>query len=429
MRGQGRGCWLGPVSPTDPRLSSDVVVRAYGEEDAARFAHVDEVAFGYTMDDADASIENAVMEHDRSLVAEIGGEHVGNLSAYSMRVSVPGGASVPAGGATWVGVVPTATRRGVARALMSRHLDDVAARGEPLAVLWASEPGIYGRFGYGTAAWAYPLELPTGTSLHRAPNDPSVTTRLATPAEALPLLNPVYEAERRRRPGIPARDERWWRRAQHDPVSRRGGGSELRYLLAEDADGLRGYAAFQTRGTWDDVGVPTGQVRVREVLSLDPAARAALWAVLLRHDLMASVFWWNAPCDDPIFEWTPVRGAVKTRRDTLFARLVDLPAALSARRYACAVDVVLSVDDTLVPANTGTWRLRAGVDGHASVVRTDDPADIVLDVRDLGSAYLGSTSLASLAEAGVVAALDARALVVTSAAFAHAPVAWCPQVF
>jgi predicted acetyltransferase len=417
------------VSPTTPHPSPEVVVRPFRGGDEDRFRLVDEMAFGYTAEDEDAAVEDLVMEHDRSLVAEIAGEHVGNLSAYSLHVSVPGGASVRAGGATWVGVVPTATRRGVATALMARHLDDVAARGEPLAVLWASEQGIYGRFGYGIGCWAYPLELPTRTALHRAPHDPSVTTRFASPAEALPLLDAVFEAERSRRPGIPSRDARWWARAQHDPVARREGGSELRYLLAEDASGLRAYASFQTRGTWGEGGVFTGQVRLREVLALDAPARAALWQVLLHHDLMVSVHWWNAPCDDPILQWAPVRGAVKSLRDSLFVRLVDLPAALRARTYAGAIDVVLGVDDTLVPANAGAWRLRAGADGVATVERTDDVADLALDVRDLGATYLGSTSLVSLAAAGTVTARDERTLVTVSAAFSHAPVAWCPQVF
>ena len=66
---------------------------------------------------------------------------------------MPGPDLLPAAGVTWVSVLPTYRRRGVVSSLMHRQLADVAARGEPLAVLWASESAIYSRFGYGRASW------------------------------------------------------------------------------------------------------------------------------------------------------------------------------------------------------------------------------------------------------------------------------------
>src|SRR5881398_3207727 len=81
------------------------------------------------------------------------GEIVGGAGAFPFQLSVPGGA-LPCGGTTVVGVAPTHRRRGVLRGMMRAHLDDVHERGEPIAALWASEETIYGRFGYGTAAFA-----------------------------------------------------------------------------------------------------------------------------------------------------------------------------------------------------------------------------------------------------------------------------------
>jgi hypothetical protein len=46
--------------------------------------------------------------------------------------------------------------------------------------------------------------------------------------------------------------------------------------------------------------------------------------------------------------------------------------------------------------------VRAGAWQHAEVSRTDADADLVLDIRELGAAHLGSTSLAGLALAGLV---------------------------
>ena len=45
--------------------------------------------------------------------------------------------------------------------MMRAQLDDVHERGEPMALLWASEETIYGRFGYGMASVAGEIELPT----------------------------------------------------------------------------------------------------------------------------------------------------------------------------------------------------------------------------------------------------------------------------
>ena len=77
---------------------------------------------------------------------------VGGAGAFPFELSVPGG-TLPCGGVTVVGVSPTHRRRGVLRTMMDAQLRDIHERGEPIAALWASEETIYGRFGYGIAAW------------------------------------------------------------------------------------------------------------------------------------------------------------------------------------------------------------------------------------------------------------------------------------
>src|SRR5207247_8268164 len=87
------------------------------------------------------------------------GAIVGGAGAFTFDMSVPGG-RVPAAGVTVVGVLPTHRRRGVLRAMMREQLDDVHRRGEPVAILWASEEPIYTRFGYGLASLSGAIELP-----------------------------------------------------------------------------------------------------------------------------------------------------------------------------------------------------------------------------------------------------------------------------
>src|SRR5262245_54336083 len=70
--------------------------------------------------------------------------------SFGCRAAVPGGA-VQASGVSRVGVRADRTRRGMLSALMRAQLADLAARGDVLASLRASEGVLYGRFGYGIA--------------------------------------------------------------------------------------------------------------------------------------------------------------------------------------------------------------------------------------------------------------------------------------
>src|SRR6476619_214736 len=61
-------------------------------------------------------------EYDRSLGVRDGKDWVGTAGAFSFRVTVPGGAAVPAAGVTMVSVAATHRRRGVLTAMMRRQL-------------------------------------------------------------------------------------------------------------------------------------------------------------------------------------------------------------------------------------------------------------------------------------------------------------------
>jgi len=171
---------------------------------------------------------------------------------------------------------------------------------------------------------------------------------------------------------------------------------------------------------------------------------AALWRDLLSRDLVGSVKADLRPVDDPLlYQLNDSRRARVRVADNLWVRVIDLPTALARRAYSSPVDVVLEVTDGLLPANAGRWRLRAagpggaaGVAGLAGVAggaadctRTDEPADLALDVRELGAAYLGGTRLAALAAAGLVSELRPGAVGRLSTAMGWDPAPWCPRIF
>ena len=92
------------------------------------------------------------------------GRMAGVARGFAAPLTVPGGAELPSGAVSAVGVLPTHRRRGLLTALMDAQLADIADRGEPLATLIAAEYPIYGRFGYGPATEAVGLHIDAGTA-------------------------------------------------------------------------------------------------------------------------------------------------------------------------------------------------------------------------------------------------------------------------
>jgi predicted acetyltransferase len=105
-------------------------------------------------------------------------------------------------------------------------------------------------------------------------------------------------------------------------------------------------------------------------------------------------------------------------------RLVDVGAALSQRSYAADGSIVFEVEDAFMPDNAGRWKLEDG-----SAARTDDEPDIRLDVRDLGSVYLGGLTFAELNRALRIQELRDGAIARADAIFRSDVHPWCPEIF
>src|SRR6185437_1614290 len=402
-------------------------IRPIDEDDLDGFMNVDEHAFNTSpWSEGDRRVALDRFEFDRTLAAFDGSTQVGVTMCYSFRLSVPGQEVLPAAGVTFVSVLPTHRRRGVLRSLMLRQLADVRDRGEPLAILWASEAVIYGRYGYGRASWHLDFTLHHGEGRlagTAASAEDGLRLRIAEPEAALPELAKVYDAVLATRPGMFGRNDAWWRSAIYDPAEHRQGAGPLRCLLAEDASGTRGYALYAGVDTWAGF-LPENVLTVRELMATDLAASAALCTDLLSRDLTTEFRLPHRPVDDPLlYQLADPRRTRPKLNDNLWVRIVDLPRALAGRRYACPVDVVLEVQDEILPANAGRWRLTTTAEAPggglaASCVPASSPADLALDVTELGAAYLGGTRLGAMAGSGLVAELRPGAIRPLTAALA-----------
>jgi predicted acetyltransferase len=396
-----------------------------------------EIPFGHRVTKEDLPVFEPNIELDRALAAYDGERVVGTAGIYSFRLTVPGG-ELPAAGVTMVGVHPTHRRHGILRAMMRAQLEAIRARGEPIAILWASEPAIYGRFGYGLAAFRGSFELArTRAGFARSvPSEGSL--RLVERAEAERLFPPVHDAVAAARPGFVSRSPAWWSAEFfHDPERwRRGGGPA--FLVVHERDGAPdGYARYRIHGEWDERG-PKGALEVIEALALTAAAERELWSYLCSIDLTATIRASNVPVDTPLRHLLADQRAMGlTVGDALWLRILDLPAALQGRTYAAGGRLVLEVDDDFGGAIAGRWLLEVGagsvapgsVAPGARVTRTDADPDLALGAAELGAVYLGGTTCGDLARAERVRELVPGALDRADALFRASRAPWCPAIF
>ncbi|MGW1224769.1 GNAT family N-acetyltransferase [Streptomyces sp. NPDC001478] len=415
-------------------------IRSTTDEDLEVFVDTVHTAFGQFPETpvTDGGRWWSALEMERALLAVApDGRPVGTAAAYSFELTLPGRIPVPVAGVTAVGVVPSHRRRGVLTAMMRHQLTEVRARGEFLAVLLASEAPIYGRFGYGPATSTARLTVPRHRAALAAPRADGVGTgggggtgtttgevagsgagtatgavggagagtdvgidvgggavEVLRRAECGEILEAVYDRYRRAQPGALSRPPRWWALgAGQPPVS-----PAPRYVAVHrDADGVPdGYASYSLG--------EESTLTVDETVATDDAVFTALARCVLGHDLVSRIVFRHVPPEHPLrWQLADVRaGEVGGQTDWLWVRLLDVPRALTARGWCADGEIVLDVDDPFLGERAR--HLLTVRDGKAACVPTDRDPDLSLDVRDLGSVYLGGTRPSTLVRAGHIRA-------------------------
>lgn len=350
---------------------------------------------------------------------------VGVVAAFRFDSTVPGGARVPTAGVTRVGVVPTHTRRGLLTQLMHRLLRESSERGNVLATLHASETTIYRRFGFGLATDAVAAVITTRqTKPWRSGVRPG-STRLLAYTDVLAVVPPLYDQVARTRVGSISRPEWMWPRilkdASQPTAEPYGKGSFV--AVHTDADGVDdGYVFYDV--DWDETFAknPTGVGKVRDLWGRSPEIELELWRFLLDIDLVTT---WRAeqrPVDEPVRRAMHDSRAYEAvqRLDDQWVRILDVDAALAVRTYGATSDsVTIGVDDPMFPANTGAWTVSA-----SGSTRSDQRADVRVDIGTLSAAYLGAVPWHDLASTGAISASN-ETLARLDALFAVRPTPFC----
>ncbi|SDP55082.1 GNAT family N-acetyltransferase [Lentzea jiangxiensis] len=364
-----------------------------------------------------------VLEHDRAHAVFDRDEMIGTAAVLTRELTVPGDRTAPVGAVTVVSVKPGHRRRGVATLLMETQLHGMHDGGEPIAILWASEGSIYRRYGYGEYATTMSkMKLPTHMPFHAGVHVSDMRIRQVTREEALPFMREVHDRVRRTRVGWLSRVEHTWDVHLGDREVDRGGLTAYRYALHPE-----GYVVFRVKHDGDSTG-PRHELHVRELVCETDQAYADLYRFLLDMDLASSISFFSS-WDDPVLHMVDnPRKVVREASDALWVRIVDVDRALPLRRYSSDVDSVLEVEDRFCPWNSGRWRFTVR-GGEAVVTRTEDPADVSLDIAALGSAFLGGARLSVLKRAHRVAEHTPGHVDALTIAFLGAREPHCPEVF
>ena len=334
-------------------------------------------------------------------------EHpIATVGSWRSTVSLGDGRQLEGWAISAVSVAATHRRRGIARGLLEGELRAAHAAGLPFAMLTVSEATIYSRWGFGPAAYTADYRIDTRGLRVTAPL-PSGRVHRVSVAALRPLAQGIATRAHARGAGeVLGLDHHWdrmfalsARTASHAP--------KLRAARYDNADGEpQGFALYSVAEHPDDFAAHT--LSVEYLIAASDDAYVALWHYVLGHDLVSTVIANLRPVDEALPWLVSNSRAVQTvaRREHLWMRILDVPAALSARRFASADSVVLRVTDALGFA-AGTWMLATDSDGTATVTpHVGEPhgaAVIDLEVEALGSLLLGGTPVDALRLGGLLA--------------------------
>ncbi|MGW3735776.1 GNAT family N-acetyltransferase [Streptomyces sp. NPDC005148] len=364
------------------------------------------------------------------------GRCVATFRSFAQELTTVGGATVPSDAVTNVTVSPTHRRRGLLTRMMATDLAAAKDRGDVVATLIAAEYPIYGRYGFGPAAWTTEWEI----DVPRAGLDPRWSGPSASDgggridlvdgAEVRKLGPALHDRLRARQHGAVSRGDRWWQLNTGEDVPVPGSWTEPFHAVYRNADGaVDGLLVYRADDKWGDAKQPLNRASVLGLIAETPAAERALWHYVCSIDWITTVRSGHRAPDDllPLLLPDPRAARVVTQADWMWVRVLDVVRALEARTYATPASLTLDIHDPEGLAG-GRFRLDASPDG-VSCAPTTRSADLSLDVRELGTLCLGDESALRLAALGRVEELTPGAAAVADRVFRAGRRAWCPDVF
>ncbi|MFT4124210.1 MAG: GNAT family N-acetyltransferase [Microbacteriaceae bacterium] len=359
---------------------------------------------------------------------------VATCQSWPTPLTVPGLGTPPAWAISSVTVAPTHRRRGIATAMLTAELRTAATLGIPLAILTVSESTIYHRFGFGPASRLVGFEIETKRERWRGRDAAGRLSYVDDPVAFRATGAAVLDRVRAGRVGEIGKSALLADRLI-GPLGSEPRRDEVRLVrFDDDAGRCQGFVSYTLSADAGGDAAMHG-LEVRHLASATDDAYLALWRFLVEHDLVGRVRTTTAAEDEPLPHLLSDfrRARQVAREDHLWLRVLDVPAALEARRYERDGRIVLRVADPLgfaagaflldVRGGAGTVealgpddtvpgaRIPHATVPHATVPHAGPVPEVRLDVTALGSLYLGGATARDAALRGELsgdaAALDA----------------------
>lgn len=367
---------------------------------------------------------------ERTWGARAGGRWVATLATDERTLTVPGpdGATrdLTADALTGVTVSATHRRRGLLSRMLTASLAAARKRGDAVSILIAAEWPIYGRFGYAPATQSASYTLLSRSRERLLDAAPSGSVRQVDPSELDKVAADVFDRARRLRPGQVDRRGDWWpRRLGLDGYRPKHEGNAPSHYLHEGPEGPDGVLSWASTRDFKLNG-EHGAITVGDLTAATELAYRNLFAYLIGIDVVGEILLEDRPVDEPI-RWLLSDGRALRHTgtlDDLWIRLLDIPAALSARSYSLPGRVVLEVVDEH-GGRYGAGRFLLEADGpDAECLPTTAPAEVRIQQRTLASIYLGAVTLPQLAITKTAEELRPGGLARLGAMFAVAVPPW-----
>lgn len=323
-------------------------------------------------------------------------------------------------------VRPTHRRRGLLRSMMTQHLYRAHDEGFPVALLKASEGGIYRRFGFAPVAYGRQVNVDTSSRFAMLTQPPG-RVEITEPSRLMAVAPDVFAGFHARQPGSVDRLARFAgivsgtadRFGNHDRAIR----AALHY---DDAGVIDGYVSYRSTGWTTQTGI-----EIVDLIAVDPGAYLALWDFLASIDLAEYVRWSQAPVDDPLPMALSDPRAVGTvgETDSLWMRILDVPAVLESRAYVNDGELTIRVHDA---SGFTDGRYELSVSAGSAHVTTHPAAggyDVACDVAELATLVFGTAHPATLAAASRLSEGRAGGMARASALLAPTRPIYCPTDF
>ena len=405
-----------------------IEVRTITDADVPDWSRAVATGFHHVIEDGEAEFRRSTIVLDRTWAAFEGDRAVATLRSFPAETTVPGGI-ITASAVTSVTTTATHRRHGLASRMMAGELAASRERGEPAANLIAAEYPIYGRFGFGPAAWSIDWKVDSRGTLP-GPWRPAGSVELVDVPTGRALAPDLQRRARLRRPGDIEWPDRYF---DFDFNLARVPGEPERKpfftLLARDEAGEpSGLALFRVEEKWEN-WQPFSTATVSVMIAPDPHAFALIWHYLVSLDGITQVEMGLRPVDETV-PWLLAdgrRAQQSGRNDYYWVRPLDVPAYLTARRYPVAGRLVLEVVDPL-GLSGGRFAVDGSPDG-ATCAPTDESADLTVPVSSLGSLSLGGVSAQALASVGRIDEHTPGAVTRAGLMFAWPVAPWCSVTF